>query len=120
MQLKFMKYRKPAYVISVVLVALSIVALVFKGLSYGIDFAGGISMEVKSQSADYTIDKMRFDLAAFSPELQEFKDSGTVLVRVGLQRDSTEEQQNQTVREIKEILGDRVSYEQVQIVGPKI
>lgn len=120
MQLKFMKYRKPAYVISVILVVASILSLVFKGLNYGIDFAGGISMEVAPLSADYTIDRMRGDLAQFSPEMQEFKDSGTILIRVGLHKDSTEEQQNRVVREIKEILGDRVGYRQVQIVGPKI
>ena len=120
MQLKFMKYRNLSYYISAALVLISVAALVFKGLNYGIDFAGGISIEVAPKSADYTIDKMRHDLSAFSPELQEFSESKTVLVRVGLKKDSTEEQQNQAVREIKDILGGNVDYRQVQIVGPKI
>ena len=120
MQLKFMKYRKLAYVISVALIVLSIVSLIFKGLNYGIDFAGGISLEVAPKSADFTIDKMRDDLSAFSPEMQEMKETGTISINIGLSKNSTEEQQNAAVAEIKNILGDRVEYRQVQIVGPKI
>jgi preprotein translocase SecF subunit len=119
MKLHFMKYRKLSYWISGVLVLLSILSLSIKGLNYGIDFAGGISMEVTSNSPDYTVDKMRHDLAAFSPELQSVDDK-SILIRVGLPKGATDAQQNERVREIKDILGDRVEYAQVQIVGPKI
>lgn len=119
MTLHFMKYRKLSYWISAALVLLSIFSLIFKGLNYGIDFSGGISMEVKPVAADYTIDKMRTALAEFKPELQVV-DGGAVLVRVGLPKGSTDAQQNVRVSEIKNILGDNVTYSQVQIVGPKI
>ncbi len=119
MKLHFMKYRKLSYWISGALVLLSILSLSIKGLNYGIDFAGGISMEVTSNSPDYTVDKMRHDLAAFSPELQSVDDK-SILIRVGLPKGATDAQQNERVREIKDILGDRVEYAQVQIVGPKI
>ena len=119
MNLHFMKYRKLSYWISGALVLLSILSLAFRGLNYGIDFSGGIAMEVKPVSAEYTIDKMRSALAEFKPELQVV-DGGSVLVRVGLPKGSTDEQQNIRVGEIKNILGDNVTYSQVQIVGPKI
>ena len=76
-------------------------------------------MEVTPVSADYTVDKMRHDLAAFSPELQAV-DNNSVLLRVGLPKGSTDEQLNARVAEIKNILGNRVEYSQVQVVGPKI
>lgn len=119
MKLHFMKYRKLSYWVSGILVALSIVSLGFHGLNYGIDFAGGISMEVKPIEANYTIDKMRSDLSAFSPELQSV-DNDSILIRVGLPKGATDAQQNTRVAEIKQILGDKVQYSQVQIVGPKI
>ena len=115
-----MKYRKLSYWISGILVVLSFLFLSVKGLNYGIDFAGGISMEIAPKSANYTVDKMRSDLSLFKPELQEIPESGTVLVRIGLQKDATEAQQNQAVHEIKTIFGDKVTYSQVQVVGPKI
>ncbi len=120
MKLRFMKYRKLSYWISGLLIGLSILSLATRGLNYGIDFAGGISMEVTPVSADYTIDKMRHDLQEFSPELQSIDNNRAILVRVGLPKGATDAQQNQRVTEIKNILGDRVQYSQVQIVGPKI
>ncbi|MBR3148527.1 MAG: protein translocase subunit SecF [Alphaproteobacteria bacterium] len=119
MKLHFMKYRKLSYWISAICVALSIISIVFKGFNYGIDFSGGISMEVQPVSADYTVDKMRHDLAQFKPELQAV-DGNSVLIRVGLPKGSTDEEQNVRVAEIKNILGNRVTYSQIQVVGPKI
>ena len=119
MKLHFMKYRKLSYWISGALVALSILSLLFHGLNYGIDFAGGISMEVTPVNTEMTIDKMRTDLAQFSPELQEI-DGGAILIRVGLPKGATDIMQNERVSEIKQILGENVKYSQVQIVGPKI
>lgn len=120
MKLQFMKYRKLSYWISGILVAISILSLATRGLNYGIDFAGGISMEVTPISAEYTIDKMRHDLAEFKPELQTVGNSNAIMVRVGLPKGATDEDQNERVREIKDILGNKVEYSQVQIVGPKI
>ena len=119
MKLHFMKYRKLSYWISAICIVLSILSICFKGFNYGIDFSGGISMEVQPTSPEYTIDKMRNDLAEFKPELQAV-DGNAILLRVGLPKGSTDEQQNVRVAEIKNILGDNVTYSQVQVVGPKI
>ena len=114
-----MKYRKLSYWISAICIVLSVLSIAFKGFNYGIDFSGGISMEVKPVSPEYTIDKMRHELAEFKPELQAV-DGDAILLRVGLPKGSTDEQQNVRVTEIKNILGDNVTYSQVQVVGPKI
>jgi preprotein translocase subunit SecF len=114
----FMKYRKIVYVFAAALIALSVASLSTKGLNYGIDFAGGIAMEVRPEDG-YDLMKMRSDLAAFKPELQA-DGQGRVLIRIGLAKNATDEAQSQAVREIKAALGGNVSYEQMQIVGPKI
>lgn len=119
MKLHFMKYRKLSYWVSGILVALSILSLATRGLNYGIDFSGGIAMEVTPIAPEFTIDKMRSELAAFSPELQSV-DGDSILIRVGLPKGATDAEQNARVGEIKNILGDQVQYSQVQIVGPKI
>ena len=119
MKLHFMKYRKIAYVISGALVLLSVLSLLFRGLNYGIDFSGGISMEVTPIEEGYTIDKMRNQLSEFNPELQQV-DGKFILIRLGLPKDATDAEQNERVSQIKNILGESVEYSQVQIVGPKI
>lgn len=120
MKLNFMKYRRLSYWVSGALVALSLISLGTKGLNYGIDFAGGISMEIAPKSVDYTIDKIRSDLAVYSPELQKVTETNTILVRIGLKKGSGELEQNKAVSDIKEILASKVDYRQIQIVGPKI
>lgn len=119
MTLHFMKYRKLSYFISISLILLSIFSLLFKGLNYGIDFSGGISLEITPQKESYTIDKIRTDLSIFKPEMQ-YIDNKSILVRVSLPKNSTEKEQNLRVTQIKNILGNNVSYSKVQVVGPKI
>ena len=119
MKLHFMKYRKVAYIVSGALILLSLLSLLVRGLNYGIDFSGGISMEVTPVQESYTIDRMRADLSEFNPELQQV-DGKAILIRLGLPKGATDEQQNERVAQIKNILGENVEYSQVQIVGPKI
>ena len=61
MKLRFMKYRKLSYVISVICMIVAIASIFVKGFNYGIDFSGGILMEFKPNSPEYTIDKIRHD-----------------------------------------------------------
>ena len=119
MKLHFMKYRKLSYIISAALLAVTVISLLFRGLNYGIDFSGGISMEVTPVEESMTIDKMRSELSEFNPELQQI-DGKSILIRLGLPKGVTDAQQNERVAQIKNILGDSVQYAQVQIVGPKI
>ena len=119
MKLHFMKYRKLSYWISGALLLISVLSIAIRGFNYGIDFSGGISMEVTPVAETMTIDKMRADLAQYSPELQQV-DGKAILIRLGLPKGVTDAEQNAKVAEIKNILGDQVQYSQVQIVGPKI
>ena len=119
MKLHFRKYRKLSYWISGALLLISVLSIAIRGFNYGIDFSGGISMEVTPVAETMTIDKMRADLAQFSPELQQV-DGKAILIRLGLPKGVTDAEQNAKVAEIKNILGDQVQYSQVQIVGPKI
>ncbi|MCL2369075.1 MAG: protein translocase subunit SecF [Alphaproteobacteria bacterium] len=118
--IQFIKYRHIAYVCLAALIAASIGSFFVRGLNYGIDFSGGISLEVATVDRDFTIDRMRTELAQFSPELQEMRDTGNVVIRVGLAADSTEAEQQGLLSDLRTTLGDRVTFEQVQIVGPQI
>ena len=43
---KFMKYRKIAGIISIIIFSISVLSLTFRGLSLGLDFSGGTLVEV--------------------------------------------------------------------------
>ena len=119
MKLQIMKYRKVSYIVSGALILLSVLSLLVRGLNYGIDFSGGIAMEVKPIVQNYGIEQMRESLADFNPELQAV-DGDAILIRLGLPKGATDAAQNERVAQIKNILGDNVEYAQVQVVGPKI
>ena len=50
-KIPFMSYRKIASIFSIILFAVSILSLSFKGLSLGLDFSGGTLVEVKYEEA---------------------------------------------------------------------
>lgn len=113
----FLKFRKLGYVFSVSLILASIMILIFNGLNLGIDFSGGILLDVKSNEV-FNLDKIRKDLSKFSPELQSVGDGTQISIRLQV---SDEAKQQETVDEIKTILGgDKVEYRNVQLVGPKV
>ena len=118
----FMKPRKFTYVLSVVLAILSCYWIFVGGFNYGIDFSGGILMEVKSNE---TIDaeQIRKKLSALNLDeltlqtLGENNDEMIIRTQVG---DATEETQRVAVAKIKEILGDGYEYRKVESVGPQV
>ncbi|MDR0448847.1 MAG: protein translocase subunit SecF [Rickettsiales bacterium] len=117
---KFMKYGRLSYLVAAALVAASLVSFITRGMNYGIDFTGGIMMEVAPKSGEVQIDKMRAELAAFKPELQRVSGGDSVMIKVGLEKLATDASQNRMVSEIKGVLGDKYEYRQTQIVGPRI
>ncbi|MGH6934368.1 MAG: protein translocase subunit SecF [Dongiaceae bacterium] len=83
-RIDFMRYHKITFAISVIMVAASILLIAFKGLNYGVDFAGGILIEAKSPDpADLT--KLRSQLSSLGlgeVSLQEFGAPENVLIRL--------------------------------------
>ena len=48
--INFFKYRTYTYALSILLVIVSIACIAFKGFNYGIDFSGGILIEVATEN----------------------------------------------------------------------
>ena len=57
--IKFNKFYRHFGLFSVCLIILSLLFLVFKGLNYGIDFKGGTLIEVRLESSDNSVSKVR-------------------------------------------------------------
>jgi len=120
----FMKARFIGLAVSLLLSAAS-VALFFKpGLNYGIDFQGGIQMEVKT-SAPADLALMRGQLSALGlgeVALQEFGASNQVLIRVERQPGG-EEAQTRAVELLRTSVAGMdagASVERTDVVGPKV
>jgi len=106
---------------SALLVAASVFMFLSKGLNYGIDFKGGIMLEVRTEKAA-NIAGMRTtlgDLGLGEVSLQEFGQPTDVLIRIQRQ-DGGEKAQQEAVNTIKAALGSSVEYRRTEFVGPKV
>jgi preprotein translocase subunit SecF len=118
----FMKARKIAYAASIIMVLLSCYFMVFKGFNYGIDFSGGILMEVKS---DHKIDpnEVRGQLSGIGLDeltLQTIGENGDEMQIRTKTDDDSEEAQRIAIVKIKEALGSGYDYRRVESVGPQV
>ena len=120
-KIPFMRWRNAYLIFSTILFAGSILLVIFKGLNYGIDFAGGILIDVRMPGpAD--LGEMRTvlgDLQLGEVALQEFGDDDTVLIRVERQP-GDEKVQAAAVDKIKAALGPGVEYRRIELVGPQV
>ena len=120
--INFMKAAKLAAAFSILLCIGSIACMSLKGFNYGIDFSGGILMEIKSDSV-IDLDQMRKDLSQVDihdVNLQTVGETGEeVMIRA--QADGMDEkQQMATINLIKQTLGSSYEYRRVELVGPQV
>lgn len=117
----FIKLRWLFFVLSLTAVLASVALFSVRGLNYGIDFVGGILIEVKTDGpAD--IAGLRRELSGLGlgdVSLQQFGEADDVLIRVQRQPGGDEAQQR-AVELVKQTLGGGLEYRRVETVGPKV
>jgi preprotein translocase SecF subunit len=117
----FMRIHKPFMILSIVMVLASIALIGFKGLNYGIDFRGGILMEVRT-SGPADLAGMRGTLSELGlgeVYLQQFGSPQDVLIRLR-EQEGGEAAQGAAVQKVKDTLGSSVEYRRTEVVGPKV
>jgi preprotein translocase subunit SecF len=118
----FVRWRMFWFFVTAGYVAISLGFVAFHGLNLGIDFKGGILMEVKTKGPA-NIDAMRgklSDLGLGEVALQGFGAPDDVLIRVQRQ-EGGEEAQQAAVEKVKGALTDNVeTYRRTEFVGPKV
>ncbi|HAI28967.1 MULTISPECIES: protein translocase subunit SecF [Thalassospira] len=117
----FLKFRKIFYIVSLVMVLASVGMFFTKGLNFGIDFRGGILVEIKTDGpAD--INALRDNLGSLGlgdVSIQEFGEPDDVLIQLQRQ-DGEEEAQMAALAAVTEALGDDVTIRRSELVGPKV
>ncbi len=123
--IRFMRYRVACFVVSGLLMLLSVLAVIYPGLNYGIDFKGGILMEVRMPDP-VDLGDMRALLGEQNlgeVALQTFGADTDVLIRIERQQ-GEEAEQMAAVEAVKVVLedsyGSDISYRRAEFVGPKV
>lgn len=118
----FMKARKLTYVLSIVMVVLSIASIAIKGFNYGIDFSGGILIELKSENK-INLEEMRNKINTVDVDevnLQTIGETGTEVMIRAQAKELNEKEQMAVVNQIKQVLGNDYEYRRVELVGPQV
>ncbi len=119
----FLKLRKIGYALSILLIAASIVSIAVKGFNYGIDFSGGVLIDVKSKNGPVDVDGVRKELSGLNLDeltLQAVGNTGEQLMIRAQANNADEESQRIAVNKIKEILGKNFTFERIESVGPQV
>ena len=114
--INFMKYRRLALLGSALLVLLSLVLLITRGLNFGIDFTGGMLLQLEFDSpvsvaeVRGSLDKIGFGGSV----IQAYSEKG-VLIRLKTDQESD---QKKIVNSLRESLGKNVKVLRTEVVGP--
>ena len=118
----FMGPRKWTYALSIIMVVLSVASMAIKGVNYGIDFSGGILMELKSENK-INVEELRKQLSTVDLDeinLQSIGETGDEVVLRAQAKSLDEKQQMAVVNQIKATLGGDYEYRRVELVGPQV
>jgi len=125
--MRFIRFRKIAYLISLSVIVVSLVSIVFKkGFNYGIDFTGGVLVQVKF--------KERIDIAELRKLLTVEELGNVIIQKIGLTEENQfiikskyQKQPEETIKLIKEKLiqhfgEDKIylPFQRSEVVGPAI
>lgn len=136
--ISFIRYRFPAAILSVTMIVLSIGILFAQGVNKGIDFEGGILIEVGTQApADLALFRAALAGQGFGDvAVQAFGTENEVLIRIERQQAAVTEEMSRSevvkaeeeaqqlvvkrVQEALEAVMQGLSYRRVEFVGPKV
>jgi preprotein translocase subunit SecF len=117
-----MRFRRVSFVISAILSILSVLAFIFIGLNFGIDFKGGTLIEVRQVSGTIDIGHLRQTLAALDlgeVQIQEFGGDNAAQIRIA-EQPGGEAAQQAVIGKVKGALGQGYDYRRVEVVGPRV
>jgi preprotein translocase subunit SecF len=118
----FMATRKWFYAISVLMIVGSIIAIAVRGMNFGIDFTGGVVLEISNPSGlDEQPVRDALSAAGFDAQVQALGGENELMIRV-LPKDG-EQDTNKVGAEIVEILrqlDQSIDLRRSDVVGPQV
>ena len=119
----FNKYYKSANILSLLLIIISVIFLIFKGLNYGVDFKGGTLIELRVHDKNISISNVRDSFNSLNLNGVNVKKFGNQTDYI-IKFQNTDVKNPDFVNEIKKNLqnssGYDFSFRRVENVGPKV
>ena len=119
----FLSIKKFAYLFSILIISGTFISLFFNNLNYGIDFKGGILLEVRAKNVQKSnINELRqkvLTLNAGEISIQNFGKEGDFLIRIQKQ-DGDQKQQIAMIEKVQTLINRDYSIRRSEFVGPTV
>ena len=122
-QISFNKFYKLFNLISIILIFISLVLLLFKGLNYGVDFKGGTLIELRAKDTQITISKLRQSLMNMNlgdVSVKQFGNQNDYLIKFEKKDTTNPNLINEIKVDLIKSIGPGFDFRRVESVGPKV
>jgi len=122
-QISFNKFYKLFNLLSIVLIIISSVLLLFKGLNYGVDFKGGTLIEIRTNDSQITISKLRQSLMNMNlgdVTVKQFGDQNDFLIKFEKKVSGNSNLIDEVKTDLGKSIGPGFEFRRVESVGPKV
>ena len=119
----FNLFYKKFNILSLILIAVSLLFLLFKGLNYGVDFKGGTLIELRTTDKTISITELRKSFTEMNlgdVSVKNFGNENDFIIKFE-KKDNLEENFIVNLKnELKKDIGDSFNFRRVESVGPKV
>jgi len=122
-EIKFSNFYKKMNIFSFILIFLSILVLLTKGLNLGVDFKGGTLIEVRTENSITTIAEIRESFLKMNlgdVTVKKFGNENDYLVKIEITKSDDENFIKSINDKLSADLGSAVNFRRVENVGPKV
>ena len=119
----FNKYYKSANILSLLLIIISVIFLIFKGLNYGVDFKGGTLIELRVNDKNVSISNVRDSFNSLNlngVNVKKFGNQTDYIVKFQNTDVKNPEFINEIKKKLKNTSGYDFTFRRVENVGPKV
>ena len=122
-QINFSSFYKKFNIFSILLIFVSIIILLFKGLNLGVDFKGGTLIEIRTENSSVRTSEIRqsflkMDLGDVN--VKKFGKNNDYLVKFEISNSKDENFIESIKQNLSKDLGSAVNFRRVENVGPKV
>ena len=121
--IKFSYFYKKLNILSLVLIILSILVLLFKGLNLGVDFKGGTLIELRTENSITNIAEIRQSFLKMNlgdVTVKKFGKENDYLVKIEITKSDDEDFIKSINDKLSADLGSDINFRRVENVGPKV
>ena len=119
----FNKFYKTFNKLSLLLIVISVILLIFKGLNYGVDFKGGTLIELRTTTESINISEIRNSFNKMNlgdVTVKQFGNDKDYIVKFE-KRNSNDPNFIQNIKnELTNLIGNNFNFRRVENVGPKV